>query len=272
MNARRWRALAVALTASVAVALGIAAVFANVHLAGAVLSLAVLLLALLLYREIERVAGLRARTARMERLLAQTETSLERAESTDPLTHLANRRAFFERLQEDFRRSSRYGRPLTCMMLDLDRFAWINERYGEHFGDEVLTQFADILTRDLRETDLAVRYEGETFAILLPETGAKEAVAAADRMRGTLKGHVFTNGVVACAATASFGVAGLPDARIARLDDLVHRAVQALGQAKQRGRDRVVLDAPSEREASLQPPAQEAALQPAPHEPINQTP
>ena len=257
MTPRRWRAVAVAVLASLAVALGVVSVLASARLAAGLLTLLVVTLALLLYRELERAASLRARNVNVEKLLAQTASNLERAQTTDTMTRLSNRMRFFERLQAEFRRSTRYGRPLACIMLDLDRFAWINEQYGEHFGDSVLIQFAALLAQDLRDVDLAVRYEGETFALLMPETTAMQAVAVAERLRIILKEHIFSNGVVACSLNASFGVAGLPDARITRLDDLVHRASQALAEAKRRGRDRVFLDtsptAAVEHEASIQP-------------------
>jgi len=259
LTAQRWRAAAVAFVASLAVGLGVVAVLASARVAAVLLTALVLALALLLYREIEHAAGLRTRTAHVEDLLAQTTSNLERAQTTDTMTRLSNRMRFFERLQAEFRRSTRYRRPLACIMLDLDRFAWINEQYGEHFGDSVLIQFAALLAQDLRDVDLAVRYEGETFAVLMPETTAMQAVAVAERLRLILKDHIFSNGVVACSLNVSFGVAGLPDTRITRLDDLVHRANQALAEAKRRGRDRVVLDvspnAETEQEASIQPEA-----------------
>jgi two-component system cell cycle response regulator len=259
LTAQRWRAIAVALAAALAVVLGGIAVLASARVAALLLTLLVLILALFLYREIERAARLRARNANVEQLLAQTTNNLERAQATDTMTRLSNRLRFFERLESEFRRSTRYGRPLACIMLDLDRFTWINEQYGEHFGDSVLIQFAALLAQDLRDVDLAVRYEGETFAVLMPETSAAQAVAVAERLRLVLKEHIFSNGVVACSLNASFGVAGLPNARITRLDDLVHHANQALAEAKRRGRDRVVLDGtPGEvaaPEASVQPEA-----------------
>lgn len=243
MTGRRWRALGVGLIASVALSLGVVAVFASARLAGAILSVVVLLLALILYREIERAAAIRARAAEIERLLTQTASSLQQAEGIDPVTRLANRTRFFERLQEDFRRSTRYERPLACVMLDLDRFSQVNELYGQHFGDIVLAEFSRLLLRDLRETDLAVRYEGETFAIILPETSVARAELAVDRIRGLIKGHVFSDGVVACALTACYGIAGTPDPRISRVDDLVHFSAQALSRAKRRGPDQVATDA-----------------------------
>jgi diguanylate cyclase (GGDEF)-like protein len=242
MTARRWRALAVAVLAALAAGLGILAVLISVRVAGVILAIAVMLLALLLYREIERVAALRERTAAAETALATTTTHLEQVESIDTMTRLASRYRLFEQLQQEFRRSARYHHPLAFVLLDLDRFTSINEQYGEHFGDTVLTQVASILTNDLRETDVVARYEGEEFALLLPGTAAIQAIQAAEHIREHLKRHVFSNGVVACSVSASFGVAGVPDPRVLRPDDMVRLAAQALAEAKRRGRDRIVAD------------------------------
>jgi len=252
MTARRWRALAVALVAALAAGLGILAVLTSVRVAGVILAIAVMLLALLLYREIERAAELRERTTAAEIALATTTTHLEQAESIDTMTRLASRYRLFEQLQQEFRRSARYHHSLAFVLLDLDRFTSINEQYGEHFGDTVLTQVAAILANDLRETDVVARYEGEEFALLLPGTAASQAVLAAEHIRERLKRHVFSNGVVACSVSASFGIAAVPDPRVVRPDDMVRLAAQALAEAKRRGRDRIVADT---HPPTVQPPA-----------------
>jgi diguanylate cyclase (GGDEF)-like protein len=245
VSPRRLRSLGFFCASLVGAALAILAVLARPQIAGIVLAIVVALLAILLYRELERTAELRARASRAERLLATATNNLEMAEAVDPVTHVANRFRFFERLQQEFRRSARYNRELACILLDLDRFAGINEQFGELFGDGVLAEFAGLLARDLRDSDLLARYEGEAFAILLPETPPQQAAAVAERIRSRLKSHVFSNGVAACSLSASYGIAGIPDARIDRMDDLVRLAVQALEEAKRRGRDRVVVDLPA---------------------------
>jgi diguanylate cyclase (GGDEF)-like protein len=232
--------------------------------AGYLLLATILVLVYLLFRESERGAGLRARSERAERRLESATTNLELAESIDHVTRLASRGRFFERLGQEFRRSQRYQRPLSCLMLDLDRFSTINEQFGERYGDTVLAEFASLFARDLRDSDLAARFEGEAFAIILPETPTPSAGVVAERIRERLKLHVFSNGVVACSLTASFGIAGMPDARITRTDDLVRVAMQALAEAKRRGRDRIVTDLPATAiadapEAAPQPEAANAA-------------
>jgi diguanylate cyclase (GGDEF)-like protein len=266
MNLHSWRAVAVVFAVAAAAALAILAVLALPKAAGIALALVVTLLALLLYRETERSAALRARADRAERLLATVTTSLEMAEAIDPVTRLANRFRLFERLQLEFRRSVRYHRPLSCILLDLDRFSAINEQFGEHFGDTVLAEFASLLAHSLRNSDLAARFEGEAFAVLLPETGTQQANNVAEQVRGRLKQQVFSNGVVACSLSASYGIAGVPDARISRMDDLIRLAAQALAEAKRRGRDRIVIDLPAD---PVQPPEDAPVLAhpAAPHRP-----
>jgi diguanylate cyclase (GGDEF)-like protein len=245
MTKRLWRLVAVAVALVVAADVGVASVVEFPRATGIALILAAVFLVLLVMWQIERMAGLRERAARAEQELAATSSNLEHAEAIDPVTRLASRGRFFEILQQEFRRSLRYRRPLSCMLLDLDRFSAINEEYGQHFGDIVLGQFGAIVGRGLRDSDLAARYEGEAFALLLPETPPEQAGVVAERIRGRLKGHVFSNGVSACSLSASFGIAGLPDARVLRTDDLVRLAAQALEEAKRRGRDRVVIDLPA---------------------------
>lgn len=238
-------AIAAGLVAIVVAVLGLAAAIAFPRAALVLLALAVALLVLIVAWQAERITNVRERVLRAERELAATTTNLALAEAVDPVTRLASRGRFFEVLQQEFRRSSRYRRPLSCVLLDLDRFSAINEEYGQHFGDTVLGQFGEIMRRGLRDSDLAARYEGEAFALLLPETPPDQAVVVAERIRGRLKDNVFSNGVVACSLSASFGIAGVPDARVARTDDLVRLAVQALHEAKRRGRDRIVTDLPA---------------------------
>lgn len=245
MSERRLRGLGIFCAAIAAAALAILAVLARPQIAGIVLAVAVGALAMLLYHQFQRTADFRARASRAEKLLAAATSNLQMAEVIDPVTHVANRFRLFERLQREFRRAIRYHRPLSCVLLDLDRFSAVNEQFGQLFGDTVLAEFASLVAHDLRDSDLLARYEGEAFAILLPETPPANAAVVAERIRSRLKGHVFSNGVVACSLSASYGIAGLPDARIERMDDLVRLAVQALQEAKRRGRDRVVIDTPA---------------------------
>jgi diguanylate cyclase (GGDEF)-like protein len=245
MNKRLLRTIALAVAVVVAANVGVVAVYDSPRTAGILLTILSAVFVLVIYWQAERLASLRGQARRAEAQLATTATNLEQAEAVDSVTRLSSRGRFFGVLQQEFRRSQRYRRPLSCVLLDLDRFSAINEEYGQHFGDTVLGQFGEIVRKDLRDSDLAARYEGEAFALILPETTPEQAGVVAERIRGQLKHHVFSNGVVACSLSASFGIAGVPDARVARTDDLVRLAAQALDEAKRRGRDRVVIDLPA---------------------------
>jgi diguanylate cyclase (GGDEF)-like protein len=237
------RVIATVVAGIAAVAVSVAAMRLFPSAAGYLLLAVILVLVFLLFRESERA----------ESRLQSATSNLEIAESIDHVTRLASRGRFFERLGQEFRRSQRYQRSLSCIMLDLDHFSSINEQFGERYGDTVLADFASLFARDLRDSDLAARFEGEAFAIILPETPTTSAEVVAERIRARLKQHVFSNGVVACSLTASFGIAGVPDGRITRTDDLVRVAMQALAESKRRGRDRIVTDLPATATAIARP-------------------
>lgn len=162
---------------------------------------------------------------------------------TDDLTGLHNRRAFDERLAEEVARAARYGTPLSLAMLDLDGFKQINDRYGHSVGDALLRALGVLLSTELRATDIPVRYGGDEFAIILPQTGKTDAWAVAEKVRSAI-GSLSIDAAdgAAIGTTASVGVASfgetLPDAR-----SLLEAADGALYRAKRAGRDRVELAA-----------------------------
>src|SRR5437762_6847689 len=100
----------------------------------------------------------------------------------DPLTQLANRRYFEERLLEEVQRAKRHESPLSLVMLDLDDFKKINDQYGHPAGDEALRITARIIRQTIRTIDVACRYGGEEFAIILPQTGKPGAAVIAERI------------------------------------------------------------------------------------------
>jgi diguanylate cyclase (GGDEF)-like protein len=155
---------------------------------------------------------------------------------TDELTSLANRRYLMDKLDEEVRRSGRTQSPFGLLMVDLDRFKDVNDRYGHQVGDAVLTRCASILRHNVRSTDFVARYGGEEFCILLPDTPAQGALNVAEKLReaiGSLSDPV---------PTVSIGVAVWTPGDTP--DGLLSRADKALYQAKEAGRDRVVLAAP----------------------------
>jgi diguanylate cyclase (GGDEF)-like protein len=178
--------------------------------------------------------------------------TVEKQALVDPLTGLANRRLAESALDTELARAGRFEEPLTLLMADLDDFKRINDRWGHPFGDEVLREFAAALSHSIREIDLAGRWGGEEFAVVLPGTDLEGGAALAERIRD----HLRTRSVTApdgeqVTVTASFGVAAYPD--VAGKDELVAGADAALYEAKRAGKDRVfrteVLDEPPTRVA-----------------------
>jgi two-component system, cell cycle response regulator len=165
--------------------------------------------------------------------------------STDPLTGLANRRQLDLRLAEAFDLAHRHGRPLACLMLDVDHFKRVNDTYGHAAGDAVLREVAARARAECRAVDTVARFGGEELTVLLPETDAEGARTVAERMRAAVAATPVpawaTDGaLVAIPVRISIGIAALgphtPTAEALRAT-----ADGALYQAKQTGRDRVVV-------------------------------
>jgi diguanylate cyclase (GGDEF)-like protein len=166
----------------------------------------------------------------MLRVMAETQVQA----STDGLTGLINRR----RLENRIRLLRTEGVDFSFVMADLDHFKDLNDANGHEAGDRALRIFAEALRHELRTEDLACRYGGEEFAIVLPRSEAHEAIEAMGRLREGLA-HATSRGDTP-SFTASFGVAHSSDA--IDLDDLVQRADRALFAAKDAGRDRICID------------------------------
>ncbi len=181
--------------------------------------------------------GLRLQRALLE--LAAKNEILEKLALTDPLTDLANRRAFQEALEAEVSRVGRHGRPASLLFLDLDHFKRVNDDHGHAVGDEVLAGFAQVLKRGCRRGDLAARIGGEEFAVLLPTTGRLPAALVAERIRRATQAHPLGRTVQA-AVTVSVGVSSTedPPGPVGAAELLV-RADEALYRAKAEGRNRV---------------------------------
>jgi diguanylate cyclase (GGDEF)-like protein len=131
----------------------------------------------------------RRRTAALRR----TAERLRQLATTDELTGLYNRRFFLERWQWEFERSKRYGRPLACLMIDVDGFKQVNDVVGHHAGDFILKQVAQELTTHLRQSDILARFGGDEFIGALPETSLEQATAVAEKLRGLAFRGPWTN-------------------------------------------------------------------------------
>jgi len=167
------------------------------------------------------------------------EARLRRLATTDPLTGLSNRRHFFERGAQELRRAARYRRPLALLMLDIDHFKSVNDRFGHEAGDAVLRDLAERLRTGLRSSDLPGRIGGEEFAALLPETTAEQAEGLAERLRAAIAASPLGPGA---RITVSLGVALALPASEDSIDAVLRRADAALYRAKAGGRNQVALD------------------------------
>jgi diguanylate cyclase (GGDEF)-like protein len=165
-------------------------------------------------------------------------TGYRRASLTDPLTGVTNRRGFFHRGERLLMRARFAREPMALIIFDLDQFKKINDRYGHHVGDEVLTTFCKVATTHLRPNDLFGRIGGEEFASLLPDTRLEDAVWLADRTRAAIEAASYHAGQHSIHATVSVGVAFSSDAT-ADLTGLLKAADEALYRAKKAGRNRV---------------------------------
>ena len=167
---------------------------------------------------------------------------LEAEARQDPKTELFNARHFSELLEEALKRSGRDGGPVALLVADLDLLRDINNRYGHLAGDAVLAGVARIFRAQLRPEDVAARFGGEEFAILLPDTAEEEAAVVAERIRGAVSDARFSveTSSEAIAATVSIGVASYP-AHASSARELIYRADVAAYRAKAQGRNRVVV-------------------------------
>jgi diguanylate cyclase (GGDEF)-like protein len=163
----------------------------------------------------------------------------------DPLTDLANRRHFTERLVKEVAWAQRYGHDISLCLLDIDDFKAVNDARGHHDGDQVLLRLAERLRTSFRATDLACRYGGEEFALILPETSPDKAWRLAERLRQEVASGVLGAHPSGQPITISAGVAGGLD-WITQPDDLVRAADAALYQAKRGGRNRTCVAQPYE--------------------------
>ncbi len=158
--------------------------------------------------------------------------------TSDALTSIFNRRHFYELAITEFERSARYKASLSVIMLDIDHFKYLNDKYGHLTGDQLLISFVQRVHAELRTSDIFARYGGEEFIILLPETDNQQAIQVAERIRIVTAEKPFANNKTSPYITISLGVATL-DPSCDKLDTLIDRSDKALYEAKQIGRNRV---------------------------------
>lgn len=172
--------------------------------------------------------------------LKEAMVELERISQTDGLTGLYNRLHWEKRMAAEFKRGQRYGSHFSLLMLDIDHFKQVNDRFGHLAGDEVIRVVSDVIRDNVRESDVAGRYGGEEFGVILTETDLSGAICVAERIReNIMKTPVHLDGVTHT-VTVSVGVALFHD-DMERHENVIARADEALYESKQAGRNRVTV-------------------------------
>ncbi len=171
--------------------------------------------------------------------LREKNAQLEALAVTDALTGLPNRRHLMKRLEEEVARVKRFEQPLSLLMMDVDHFKLVNDTYGHAMGDEVLRNMGALLKQSIRATDLAARFGGEEFTVLLPNTDLEGAVQAAEglRLKFEASSHALEGQIIQ--KTMSLGAACLTPADDRSPEALLKAADEALYRAKHGGRNRV---------------------------------
>ena len=170
----------------------------------------------------------------------ELERQLETLSRTDPLTGLLNRRSLEDYLAKEYSRFERHGTKFSALLLDIDHFKSINDRYGHSSGDRVLKMLADSCTASLRKYDVMARYGGEEFCVILPNTNGDKAAVLAEKLRTRIAARTAKVGAGEVRVTASIGLSEV-QATDKNPGAILERADAALYEAKQSGRNRVCL-------------------------------
>ena len=158
---------------------------------------------------------------------------------TDPLTGIANYRYFLQALEQEIERTQRSGQATSLVMLDIDFFKRVNDRWGHEAGNRALVHLARLLQQTVRRLDIPCRYGGEEFAIILPDTDLAASIPVTERIRQAVADSSLDVSGHALQITVSLGIATYTAEQQITAEELVKRADHYLYQAKQTGRDRV---------------------------------
>ena len=172
--------------------------------------------------------------------LTSINEELKRLSTTDGLTGLANYRYMRNWLTTEYEIATRYKLQLSAIMLDLDNFKDVNDRFGHPFGDYVLKTIASLIQERSRRADFTARYGGDEFVIILPNTDGTAAVNLAQRVHKAVEKHLFDDGQHKCNITISLGISSYPADGVQSAEMLIDFADRALYAAKSRGRNRII--------------------------------
>jgi len=192
-----------------------------------------------LEKEIKISQGKLAEMSSLEKEMKQAQIQLAEMSTRDELTGLYNRRYFIESLERELARAKRYKRNLGFCMIDLDKFKYINDTYGHLAGDMTLSNIGRMFDDHFRQGDLICRYGGEEFAVILPDTSLKSAMAVCERLRKKVLSHKFKYNSSDFSISISIGVALYNNLVHKSSNELVSAADQALYRAKKEGRNSV---------------------------------
>jgi diguanylate cyclase (GGDEF)-like protein len=179
------------------------------------------------------------RTKQTHDRIRKLQMTLEQMVVSDPLTGLHNRRYLMDRLVQEMQRSDRHGEPLAFALIDLDGFKPINDQFGHVLGDKVLRAVGNVISKSVRVSDVAARYGGDEFGIILPQTPPEGAMRVCERLLRAISELVLQDeSGRSCRVTASLGLAYYPADDVDTPEDLVHSADGALYGAKRSGKNR----------------------------------
>ncbi|RLU02807.1 MAG: diguanylate cyclase [Ketobacter sp.] len=194
----------------------------------------------LLYTTEKMKEELEVRVQERTRDLEALNDKLEQLSQTDQLTGLKNRRYLGQRIEEEFNRCARYNHAISVLMIDVDHFKSVNDRYGHAAGDQCLKTIASHLLTGVRlPPDVAARLGGEEFCLLLPETSSAGALTVAERIRASIHGSVISSDNIIFSVSVSIGVFTQSSGDY-EWEQALRKADEALYQAKNQGRNRVV--------------------------------
>jgi diguanylate cyclase (GGDEF)-like protein len=197
----------------------------------------------LLYQEYcalkQRVKLLDREKSSLTTQLSEMDRSLDLATRIDPMTGLANRRDIMEKMERELSRSERHQRTFSVMIVDLDDFKQVNEKYGFNDGDDVLVEVSRVLMGCARNEDVCARWGGEEFLFLLPETNIEGALTLARKVLDSISMTEFKVNHPGIRITASIGLCEYIAGQT--IHDCIARADQALRHAKLEGKDRFVV-------------------------------